>query len=730
MMSPDPPPEKILPPTLPPSNALEGSQSSSLYQSRVRALLGLPGSRAVPLVSSTSSPMLELPYVAAQAAAARQASDLWGSSQQVEPESDRSIEDEPIHQPFDNRRSSSSLDEEIGTVTDHPNPETNTTQESLKMMSANSEDSLSVLKASSQTTSIRIPGITPLRSPGPSLSPLPSSPLPSLTSPDTSTVEDEDLDRQTTLDSLIEDGQASPPSLPSHQAAVSPSELSSAVLTSNSMAVPQTHAASPLLDQSVENNPDRPSYDRPLNVIQKKGNSSLVERPTPEMKEVRDPLVALSPASENRFPENPLPESEAMLQRASQPTSNSISEMRQPRSDSPPLSMGTDTPKKADENSGKQAMIASQVEGMQPILPSRQIAAVSSESSPAVLADGSMTAAQIDVRSLLDRAAENEADSQSVDDRLLSSSSAERSRTVTHYLAPETNRTQESLEMMSAHPRNSLSALKASPQATSVRIPGVTQTRSSSSLSSSPLSSSPLSSSASPDFSTVEDEELDRPSTLASLMDKGQATLPSRQTAVSPSESSSAALGSSPTEAAIRSDAISVMPDPAMPESLLAVVGELGHPTDLSLATSSASESPLSAGASSDPSVANRNPEVDLVFSGPSARSVLGRKSWVQQAIIPVGVPVPERLPEREVAWDRAEVKQRMVAQIEKLEQTVADLSAQVARQKDFQQSVPSVLPQPVQPQVVIQKTATPPEAPRAFWERRYASRLYRWSRG
>jgi hypothetical protein len=88
-------------------------------------------------------------------------------------------------------------------------------------------------------------------------------------------------------------------------------------------------------------------------------------------------------------------------------------------------------------------------------------------------------------------------------------------------------------------------------------------------------------------------------------------------------------------------------------------------------------------------------------------------------------VPIPETISRGEVTRSEYQKANSMVAQIEKLERTIADLSAEVAAQKDCQQPV---IPQYPQPQVIVQRSVSQSKAPQAFWERSYVNRLYRWS--
>jgi hypothetical protein len=67
--------------------------------------------------------------------------------------------------------------------------------------------------------------------------------------------------------------------------------------------------------------------------------------------------------------------------------------------------------------------------------------------------------------------------------------------------------------------------------------------------------------------------------------------------------------------------------------------------------------------------------------------------------------------------------------QIARLQRTVAELTAQVAAQRDFQQRPTPVFHPPVQPVANVERSVPRTGASRAFWERSYINRLYRWSR-
>ena len=69
----------------------------------------------------------------------------------------------------------------------------------------------------------------------------------------------------------------------------------------------------------------------------------------------------------------------------------------------------------------------------------------------------------------------------------------------------------------------------------------------------------------------------------------------------------------------------------------------------------------------------------------------------------------------------------RVTEEITKLRSMVAELTAQVVAQQEFQLSAaPIVLPPSVP---IIERSMSSTKPPKAFWERSYMSRLYRWSR-
>lgn len=69
----------------------------------------------------------------------------------------------------------------------------------------------------------------------------------------------------------------------------------------------------------------------------------------------------------------------------------------------------------------------------------------------------------------------------------------------------------------------------------------------------------------------------------------------------------------------------------------------------------------------------------------------------------------------------------RVTEEITKLRSMVAELTAQVVAQQEFQLSAaPIVLPPSVP---IIERSVSSTKPPKAFWERSYMSRLYRWSR-
>ncbi len=67
--------------------------------------------------------------------------------------------------------------------------------------------------------------------------------------------------------------------------------------------------------------------------------------------------------------------------------------------------------------------------------------------------------------------------------------------------------------------------------------------------------------------------------------------------------------------------------------------------------------------------------------------------------------------------------------QIARLRRTVAELAAQVAAQRDFQQPATPLFVPPVQPVARVEPPSSSPRKVHAFWERSYLNRLYRWSR-
>ncbi|MBM0745392.1 hypothetical protein JOY44_28625 (plasmid) [Phormidium sp. CLA17] len=69
----------------------------------------------------------------------------------------------------------------------------------------------------------------------------------------------------------------------------------------------------------------------------------------------------------------------------------------------------------------------------------------------------------------------------------------------------------------------------------------------------------------------------------------------------------------------------------------------------------------------------------------------------------------------------------KVTEELTRLRHIVADLTAQVTAQKEFQRPAPPiVLPPSVQ---IVERSVSPQKTPQAFWERSYVSRLYRWSR-
>ena len=142
---------------------LKDSQTPSPYQIRVRTLLGLPNSSAVPLASTVSLPVVELLYVTSQMGAARYAPEpgipwteseldtrdnqdevgveslLTDSSQHLPPPKlselppsapQNDLDSQPSYgQPF-----GSSQEEGTSSVTELPVPTTKRVQESLKAL--------------------------------------------------------------------------------------------------------------------------------------------------------------------------------------------------------------------------------------------------------------------------------------------------------------------------------------------------------------------------------------------------------------------------------------------------------------------------------------------------------------------------------------------------------------------------------------------------------------------
>ena len=151
---------------------------------------------------------------------------------------------------------------------------------------------------------------------------------------------------------------------------------------------------------------------------------------------------------------------------------------------------------------------------------------------------------------------------------------------------------------------------------------------------------------------------------------------------------------------------------------------DYGRQTALNLATAKPNASSSQPAVTSSTRVKSTPPVL-------TTRMALTPEPVAKTPIASLTVPMPETWQGDEVARSRYQTQTvySMTAKIEKLERTVADLSAQVAARKDFQQLVTPTFPQPSQPQVIVQRSASQPRTPHAFLERSYVSRLYRWSR-
>ena len=243
------------------------------------------------------------------------------------------------------------------------------------------------------------------------------------------------------------------------------------------------------------------------------------------------------------------------------------------------------------------------------------------------------------------------------------------------------------------------SVLRSIPQKTSIIIPGLTP----------PSSSNSLSSSVSSDSSREEEGALTNPPTKSEL-----------KTTVSSEESLSTVLAGNSTA---ENHYLANPSSEKAPETEIGVKpeGELtnngtGRQTVLNLPNSQ--------------SKVNSRPQAKSTSPVLTPQTEFIPESMTKKPMASLPLSVSETLVGGEVARsDYQKANSSMVAQIEKLERTVADLSTQVAAQKDFQQPVIPQYPQPSQPQVIIQESASQSKAPHAFWERSYVNRLYRWSR-
>lgn len=376
-------------------------------------------------------------------------------------------------------------------------------------------------------------------------------------------------------------------------------------------------------------------------------------------------------------------------------------------------------------------------------------------------------------------ARQNDLDSQASYDRSLGSSKSEGMSPVTELPSPDTNRVRETLEAESMNPENPLSGFRSTSQKTSISIPGITQP---------PAFSSPPSSLDS-DSSLMDDENLTEQTAMpyrqptvsssesSSAVLAGDSTLGS---AASPSPGKvaqtergvepegelmdSAKLSSVDEEAPTNDNGTGlslgkqtahfsdlqrkVDHNPAAPGlTHPAAAGDLTSQAEtldfkpnpskdnqITQASASGSQTALNltttqSHASSSQPVVNSSPRVESLPPVLTNRMALTPEPVAKTPIASLAVPTQTAIQGGEVAKSRYQTAHQMAAQIEKLERTVADLLSQAAAQKDFQQPVSPTFPQVSQPQVIIQRSASQPRAPRAFWERSYVSRLYRWSR-
>ena len=243
------------------------------------------------------------------------------------------------------------------------------------------------------------------------------------------------------------------------------------------------------------------------------------------------------------------------------------------------------------------------------------------------------------------------------------------------------------------------SVLRSIPQKTSIIIPGMTLPSSSNSL---------LSSSLSNDSSLEEERNLTEPPTKSEL-----------KTTISSEESLSTVLaGSSTAENHYL----------ANPSSKKATETEIGVKPEGKLTNNGTGRQTVLNQSNLQSKVKSR-PQAELTSPVLTPQTDFIPESMTKKPMASLPLPLSETLPGGEVVRSDYQKANSMVAQIKKLERTVADLSAQVAAQKDFQQPVIPHYPQPSQPQVIIQRSASQSKAPQAFWERSYVNRLYRWSR-
>ena len=557
-MPPDTPP--VPRGTLP--GTLKDSKTPSPDPSRVRTLLGLPRSEAVPLASAASLPVVELPYVTPQMGAARYATEPWGDSPWTESELDTldnqdgagvetlftdssqhlspdKLGELPPSAHQNDLDSQSSYDRPLGSsqsegtnpVTELPALDTNRVRETLEAKSMESENPLLGLSSTPQKTSFNIPGITQP-------------------------------------------------------------------------------------DEKPSTNDNRSS--------QSEGMSPVTKLPAPDTNRVRETLETKSLESEN-----PL----SGLGSTPQKTSISIPGITQPpASSSPPSSLGSDSSLMEDENLTEQ-----------PTMPYRQPTMSSSESSSAMLADGS---------------------------------------TLGSTVSPSPNKVAET--EMGVGPEGELTD--------------------------------------SAKHSSVDEEALTNDNGTGLSLGNQTANFSDLQRKVDPNPAAPrfthhAAAGDSTSQV----ETLDFKPNPSK-DNQITQASAPGRQIALNLTTAQPH-------ASSSQPVVNRSSRVESLPPVLSNRMALTPDPVASKPIASLSVSMPETWQGGEVARNRYQKSNSMAAQIEKLERTVAELSAQLTAQKDFQQPVSSLLPQQSQPQVIIQKPASRLRAPQAFWERSYVSRLYRWSR-